>query len=67
VPDGDGERDGVAVGEAAGWDAKYHHLRWRPWQAVPTVEPGWIPLLGTPNHPEFPAAHGCLMGIDHFS
>jgi hypothetical protein len=49
------------------WDAKYHHLRWRPWQAVPTVEPGWIPLLGTPNHPEFPAAHGCLTGALAFA
>jgi len=44
------------------WDAKYHHLRWRPWQSVPLIEPGWAPLLGTPNHPEFPSAHGCLTG-----
>lgn len=44
------------------WDAKYHHLRWRPRQAVPLIEAGWTPLLGTPNHPEFPSAHGCLTG-----
>lgn len=44
------------------WDAKYHHLRWRPWQAVPAVETGWQPLLVTPNHPEFPSAHSCLTG-----
>ena len=26
-----------------------------------TVEqPGWRPLLPTPNHPEYPSAHGCL-------
>jgi hypothetical protein len=49
------------------WDAKYHYLRWRPWQSVPTVEPGWTPLLGTPNHPEFPSAHGCLTGALAFS
>ena len=44
------------------WDAKYHYTFWRPWQSVPTVEPGWTPLLTTPNHPEFPSAHGCLTG-----
>jgi hypothetical protein len=26
-----------------------------------TVEqPGWRPLLATPNHPEYPSAHGCV-------
>jgi hypothetical protein len=44
------------------WDAKYSYTFWRPWQSVPTVEPGWTPLLPTPNHPEFPSAHGCLTG-----
>lgn len=44
------------------WDAKYHHLLWRPRQSVPLIEPGWTPLVGTPNHPEFPSAHGCLTG-----
>jgi hypothetical protein len=44
------------------WDAKYHFQLWRPWQSVPVVEPGWSPMLGTPNHPEFPSAHGCLTG-----
>jgi len=23
-------------------------------------DPSWKPLLATPNHPEYPAAHGCL-------
>jgi VCPO second helical-bundle domain len=28
-----------------------------------TVEqPGWRPLITTPNHPEYPAAHGSLTG-----
>jgi hypothetical protein len=44
------------------WDAKYHYQLWRPWQSVPVVEPGWTPLLATPNHPEFPSAHGCVTG-----
>lgn len=49
------------------WDAKYHYQLWRPWQSVPTVEAGWTPLLGTPNHPEFPSAHGCLTGALAYS
>jgi hypothetical protein len=54
----------TSLGDAiiACWDAKYHYQLWRPWQSVPTVEPGWAPLLGTPNHPEFPSAHGCVTG-----
>jgi len=44
------------------WDAKYTYQFWRPWQSVPEVEPGWTPLLPTPNHPEFPSAHGCVTG-----
>ena len=49
------------------WDAKFAYLYWRPWQSVPKVEPGWTPLLATPNHPEFPSAHGCLTGALAFS
>jgi hypothetical protein len=49
------------------WDAKYTYQLWRPWQSVPTVEPGWTPLLGTPNHPEFPSAHSCLTGALAYS
>lgn len=44
------------------WDAKFTYQFWRPWQSVPVVEPGWTPLLATPNHPEFPSAHGCVTG-----
>ena len=30
-----------------------------------TVEqPGWRPLVTTPNHPEYPSAHGCLTGAE---
>jgi hypothetical protein len=51
------------------FDAKYHYLFWRPAFAIPqgdndgnpntSGDPGFVPLLGTPAHPEYPAAHGC--------
>jgi hypothetical protein len=51
-------------------DSKYHYLLWRPVTAVRAADldgnpatapdPTWTPLLTTPNHPEYPAAHGCL-------
>lgn len=41
------------------FEAKYHHLRWRPQTAISTSDPAWQPRLPTPNHPEYPAAHGC--------
>jgi hypothetical protein len=54
------------------FDAKYNYLFWRPYTAIrgaaltgnPDVvaDPNWLPLLATPNHPEYPAAHGCLTG-----
>ena len=52
------------------FDSKYNYLAWRPYTAIrnadidgnpdTTADPGWLPLLSTPNHPEYPAAHGCL-------
>lgn len=52
------------------FDAKYHYLFWRPAFAIPQGEndgnpdtagdPGFVPLLGTPPHPEYPSAHGCV-------
>jgi PAP2 superfamily len=51
-------------------DSKYHYLYWRPVTAVreagldgnaaTTADPAWSPLLVTPNHPEYPSAHGCV-------
>jgi hypothetical protein len=38
------------------WDAKYTYGFWRP---VTAIGHGWQPLLVTPNHPEYPSAHGC--------
>jgi hypothetical protein len=61
---------GLAGGEAmlACWDAKYHHMSWRPFQAIQRAdedgndetvpEAGWTPLVRA-NHPEYPAGHGC--------
>jgi hypothetical protein len=61
---------GLAGGEAmlACWDAKYHYMNWRPFQAIqradedgnPDTEPeaAWAPLVRA-NHPEYPAGHGC--------
>lgn len=48
---------------AACMEAKYHHNRWRPVSAITLAETGadagWTPVLPTPNHPEYPAAHSC--------
>jgi hypothetical protein len=52
-------------------DAKYYYMAWRPRYAIwradtdgnPLTEPAdptWTPFLATPNHPEYPAAHGCV-------
>jgi vanadium-dependent haloperoxidase-like protein len=56
------------------WDAKYHYLFWRPIMAIrnaqidnnpaTTPDANWTPLLTTPNHPEYPAAHTCLSGAE---
>jgi hypothetical protein len=54
------------------WNAKYHFSFWRPVTAIQnggidgnpaTVpDPTWMSLGTTPNHPEYPSAHGCLTG-----
>jgi hypothetical protein len=49
-------------------NAKYHFNFWRPVTAIQegggnpqlTGDPNWLPLAVTPNHPEYPAAHGCI-------
>ena len=56
------------------WDSKYHYLFWRPIMAIrnaqidgnptTTPDPNWTPLLTTPNHPEYPAAHTCITGAE---
>ena len=52
------------------FDSKYHWLHWRPYTAIrnagldgnaaTTADPAWTPLIATPNHPEYPSAHGCV-------
>ena len=51
------------------FDTKYHYQTWRPFTAIAladtdgndatTADPSWAPVLPTPNHPEYPAAHSC--------
>jgi hypothetical protein len=53
-------------------NAKYHFSFWRPVTAIQNggidgnpatiADPTWMPLGITPNHPEYPAAHGCITG-----
>ncbi len=59
----------VAMADAAIaiWDAKYHFVTWRPITAITladtddnpltAADPSWVPLVVTPAHPEYPAAH----------
>jgi hypothetical protein len=52
------------------WDAKYFYNFWRPVTAIragdsdgnpaTAPDPAWMGLILTPNHPEYPAAHGCF-------
>jgi hypothetical protein len=46
------------------WDSKYTYQFWRPVTAIRTdataPDPTWSPLVTTPNHPEYPSAHGCV-------
>jgi hypothetical protein len=62
----------LALADAATsvFDAKYAYLFWRPVTAIRNadlddnartdVDPGWSPFLTTPQHPEYPAAHGVI-------
>jgi hypothetical protein len=52
------------------WESKFTYAFWRPVTAIrvgganPNLEadPNWIGLVITPNHPEYPSAHGCFSG-----
>jgi hypothetical protein len=60
------------------WSAKRAYagdptaVTWRPFTAIPQADsdgnpdtiaqPGWVPLITTPNHPEYPAGHPGLNG-----
>jgi hypothetical protein len=67
--------DMVAADSLIGcFDAKYLYLFWRPAFAIPqgdtdgnpntAGDPTFVPLLATPAHPEYPAAHGCTTGAE---
>jgi hypothetical protein len=60
------------------WSAKRHYgadpteVTWRPATSIPLADtdgnaetvpdPGWVPLVTTPSHPEYPAGHPGLNG-----
>lgn len=54
------------------FESKYNFNFWRPTSAIqladtdanPATTPdlAWAPVVPTPNHPEYPAAHGCVTG-----
>lgn len=59
-------------GSAGCFESKYHYNFWRPTSAInladtdgnpaTVADPTWAPVVPTPNHPEYPAAHGCVSG-----
>lgn len=59
---------GAADASIGCFNAKYQYSFWRPVTAIPvgggnpslTADPSWLPLGTTPNHPEYPAQHGCI-------
>lgn len=53
--------EAIAVYDAgvACWDAKYTYWAIRPFQLDPTFST----LFPTPNHPSYPAAHGCFSSV----
>ena len=63
---------GYADAIGACFEAKYFYEAWRPLSAIPLADtdnnpatvpdPGWMPSMPTPNHPEYPAAHSCTAG-----
>jgi hypothetical protein len=62
---------GYADAGIACWNAKFTYNFWRPVTAIragggnPELmqDPNWTSLGTTPNHPEYPAAHGCATGV----
>ena len=64
----------VTIGDAtiAGFESKYYYNAWRPSTAIRAADTdgnpltvrdtSWLPLVTTPTHPEYPAAHGLAMG-----
>lgn len=60
---------GMAMDDAliAVFDAKYTYNFWRPVTAIRNADgdardPGWMPFIDTPLHPEYPCAHCIVAG-----
>ena len=62
---------GYADAGIACWNAKFTYNFWRPVTAIHAgganaelmADAAWSSLGTTPNHPEYPAAHGCATGV----
>jgi hypothetical protein len=62
----------LADAQIACWDSKYFYNSWRPITAIrlgdrdgnpaTVVDPGWQPLINTPNFPEYPSGHADVSG-----
>jgi hypothetical protein len=62
----------LADAQIACWDSKYFYNFWRPITAIrlgdqdgnpaTVVDPGWQPLINTPNFPEYPSGHADVSG-----
>jgi len=62
----------MADAQIACWDSKYFYNFWRPITAIrlgdqdgnpaTVVDPGWQPLINTPNFPEYPSGHAAISG-----
>jgi FtsP/CotA-like multicopper oxidase with cupredoxin domain len=54
---------GTMVGSdalVACFDSKYFYNLARPVTVIQATDPDWMPLLPTPNHPEYVAGHDCF-------
>jgi hypothetical protein len=62
---------GYADTGIACWNAKFTYNFWRPVTAIQAgganselmADAAWTSLATTPNHPEYPAAHGCATAV----
>jgi hypothetical protein len=59
---------GAADASIGCFNGKYQYSFWRPVTAIQAgggnsdlpIDSDWLPLGTTPNHPEYPAQHGCI-------
>jgi PAP2 superfamily len=56
-------KSGIAIRDAVItlWKFKYHYNQVRPVTYIrKLIDPDWLPLIPTPPHPEYPAAHAYI-------